>query len=138
MSFKAIKYKGEDYRDDRLFVLNLTLGKQGEIPKWILRTYANTFSLRPVSDHCFDAKEEAVRYLKSVEYQVPLISNNGNPLNIPAEVENKWEYFNEWLKQKNLFSAISEMQHCPYHIDERGYNFMKNYAQSVIVTDGFE
>lgn len=39
MCFKAIKFKGEDYRDDRLFVLNLPLGKQGDIPKWILRTY---------------------------------------------------------------------------------------------------
>lgn len=40
--------------------------------------------------------------------------------------------------KKNLFSAISEMQHCSYHIDKRGYNFMKNYAHSEIVTDGFE
>lgn len=138
MRIKVINYRGEDYRDDRMFVINLTFGKQGDTPKWILRTYKNTVSLSPISDHCFDSKEEAVSYLKSVEYQVPLISNNGNPLDIPVEVENKWEYFNEWLKYKNLFSALSEKQHCPFHLDKRGYNHMKDYAYSEIIKDGFE
>lgn len=138
MRIKVIEYKGEDYRDDRMFVLNLTYGKEGDTPKWILRTYENTVRLRPYSDYCFDSKEEAVDYLKSVEYKVPLISNNGNPLDIPPEVENKWEYFNEWLEHRHLFSAMSEKQHCTFDRDKRGYNFMKDYARSEIVKDGFE
>ena len=64
---RVIEYKGEDYRDDRMFVINLSHGKEGDVPKWILTTYRNTVRLITSKTNCFDTKEEAIDYLKSVE-----------------------------------------------------------------------
>lgn len=135
---KAFFYRDEEYRDDRLFVINLTYGKENNEPKWILRTYRNTINLRPYKDNCFDKKEEAIKYLKSIEHLTPLISNNAKPLQIPEEIENKWDFFNQWLEKNGLFSAILERQHCNYNRDKRGYDFLKNYAYVEVLKHGFD
>ena len=75
-----ITYKEETYRDERLFVFNLTHGKEDDKPKWILVTYRNTIELPVYKTNCFDSKEDAIEYLKSVEQFTPLISNNEQPL----------------------------------------------------------
>ena len=135
---RVIEYKGEDYRDDRIFVINLSYGKEGETPKWILSTYRNTVHLRVYKTNCFDSKEEAIDYLKSIEQEVPLISNHGNPLEIPEDIENKWVYFNEWLKKRNLFSAISGKQHCNFDRDKRGYDYLEDYVHVQYIKNGFD
>ena len=138
MRIRVIEYKGEDYRDDRIFVINLSYGKEGKVPKWILSTYRNTVHLIGRSTHCFDSKEEAIDYLKSIEQEVPLISNHGNSLEIPEDIENKWEYFNEWLEQRNLFSAISGKQHCNFNRDKRGYDYLEDYVRVQYIKHGFD
>ena len=135
---RVVEYEGEDYRDDRIFVINLSYGKEGKVPKWILSTYRNTVHLIGRSTHCFDSKEEAIDYLKSIEQEVPLISNHGNPLEIPEDIENKWEYFNEWLKKRNLFSAISGKQHCNFNRDKRGYDYLEDYVRVQYIKHGFD
>ena len=135
---RVIEYEGEDYRDDRIFVINLSYGKEGDVPKWILSTYRNTVHLIGRSTKCFDSKEEAIDYLKSIEQEVPLISNHGNPLEIPEGIENKWEYFNEWLKKRNLFSAISGKQHCNFNRDKRGYDYLEDYVRVQYIKHGFD
>tara|TARA_B100000780_G_scaffold74753_1_gene50264 strand:+ start:1064 stop:1759 length:696 start_codon:yes stop_codon:yes gene_type:complete len=135
---RVIEYKGKDYRDDRIFVINLSHGKEGEVPKWILSTYRNTVHIKVYKTNCFDNKEEAVNYLKSIEYEVPLISNHGNPLEIPKDIENKWEYFNEWLKKRNLFSAILGKQHCNFDRDKRGYDYLDDYVSVRYIKQGFD
>ena len=135
---RVIEYEGEDYRDDRIFVINLSYGKEGDVPKWILSTYRNTVHLIGRSTKCFDSKEEAIDYLKSIEQEVPLISNHGNPLEIPEDIENKWEYFNEWLEQRNLFSAISGKQHCNFNRDKRGYDYLEDYVRVQYIKHGFD
>ena len=135
---RVIEYEGEDYRDDRIFVINLSYGKEGDVPKWILSTYRNTVHLIGRSTKCFDSKEEAIDYLKSIEQEVPLISNHGNPLEIPEDIENKWEYFNEWLKKRNLFSAISGKQHCNFNRDKRGYDYLEDYVRVQYIKHGFD
>lgn len=134
---KTLIYKDEEYRDDRLFVINLTYGKKNNEPMWILRTYRNTIRLRPYKDNCFDKKDDAIEYLKSIEHNTPLISNNARPLEIPNDVIDKWSYFNDWLEQRGLFSAILERQHCNYDRDSRGYDFLENYASVREVEHGF-
>lgn len=135
---RVIEYKGEDYRDDRMFVINLSHGKEGDVPKWILSTYRNTVRLITSKTNCFDTKEEAIDYLKSVEHQVPLISNDGDPLEIPDDIENKWEYFNKWLQQRGLFSAISGKQHCNFDRDKRGYDYLEDYVRVQYIKHGFD
>ena len=135
---RVIEYEGEDYRDDRIFVINLSYGKEGDVPKWILSTYRNTVHLIGRSTKCFDSKEEAIDYLKSIEQEVPLISNHGNPLEIPEGIENKREYFNEWLKKRNLFSAISGKQHCNFNRDKRGYDYLEDYVRVQYIKHGFD
>lgn len=135
---RVIEYKGEDYRDDRMFVINLSHGKEGDVPKWILSTYRNTVRLITSKTNCFDTKEEAIDYLKSVEHEVPLISNDGDPLEIPDDIENKWEYFKKWLEQRGLFSAISGKQHCNFDRDKRGYDYLEDYVRVQYIKHGFD
>ena len=135
-----IEHNDEEYRDDRLFVINLTecnitYEETGEtVIKWTLRTYRNTQQLQPLKDNHFQSKQNAIDYLKEVEYQCPLISNEGEPLDIPKEAD-KWLYWNQWLEKNNLFSAISEKQHMPFNKDPRGYNYAKNYCSATYLKD---
>ena len=110
-----IEYNGELYRDDRLFVINLTYGKlkndltRKTVSKWTLITYRNTKQLTYTRSDFFENKGAAIKYLKDVEPKCPLISNDEKPLVIPNG-QNAWLYWNRWLKENNLFSAISEKQ----------------------------
>lgn len=133
-----IEYNGELYRDDRLFVINFTLGKLKDdvnretFSKWALVTYKNTIQLEYTRSDFFENKGAAIKYLKDVEPQCPLISNDEKPLVIPNG-KNSWLYWNTWLKKKNLFSAISEKQHVPFWQDQRGYNYVKNYYTKILM-----
>ena len=127
-----INFKGETYRDDRLFVLNLTHGKEEEKSKWILVTYRNTIELPVYKTNCFDTKEDAIQYLKKVEQFTPLISNNEQPLEIAESAISDWDYYNNWLKQNNLFSAISEKQHCPFWRNNKGWEMADELSRIAI------
>ena len=60
-----------------------------------------------------------------------MISNSGQPLNIPDNIssdEDKWNYYNDWLIENDLFSCLDGYpdklkQHCSYNIDKKGYNY---------------
>ena len=132
-----ITYKEETYRDERLFVFNLTHGKEEEKSKWILVTYRNTIELPVYKTNCFDTKEDAIQYLKKVEQFTPLISNNEQPLEIAESAISDWDYYNNWLKENNLFSAISEKQHCPFWRNNKGWDYTKNYMNISHVKNGF-
>ena len=127
---KGIKYNDQEYRDDRMYVLNLsiaTIEKNGKkFSEWSLVTYRNILQLPATRADEFKSKEEAFAYVKKTEPTVPLISCNEKPLSIP-EGENEWLYWNKWLKLNNLFSALSGKQHQPFWLDKRGYNYAKNY-----------
>jgi len=111
------EYEGETYRDDRMFVLNLSLGKSNNEDKYILMTYRNIPQLPVVRCDDFDTKEEAIKYLKNVEPKVPLTSLNRKPLEIP-ENEDTWEYWLKWLKDRNLKSAITGYQNLPHWVSQ--------------------
>ena len=133
-----IEYNGELYRDDRLFVINLTFGKlkndvtRKTVSKWTLVTYKNTEQLNYTRSDFFENKAVAIEYLKDVEPKCPLISNYEKPLVIPNG-QNAWLYWNRWLKENNLFSAISEKQNVPFWQDSRGYNYVKNYYTKILM-----
>jgi hypothetical protein len=86
-----IKYKGDIYRDDRMYVMNLSLGTSEKdnkkVSRWILVTYRNTIPLPPIRVDKFRSYPELIKYIKEVEYSVPLISNLEKPLQIPNDVD---------------------------------------------------
>ena len=88
-------WNGDRYRDERLFVINLTLAKitiDDGTPlrdrkvehKWVLETYHNNYALRVSNYKKFNSKYAAIKYLKEVEPTVPLIMPFVEaPLDIP-------------------------------------------------------
>ena len=132
-----IKFNEEIYRDDRLYVMNLSKGilerNNEKTEKYILITYRNTVDLRAVRQDIFDNIDEAKDYIKKVEFETPLISLNGKPLNI-SDIEDKWSYWLNWLDKKNLYSAITEYQNLPYWQNSNGGEFgLNNYVSVVAV-----
>ena len=113
----TFKYQDETYRDDRMFVLNLSLGKSNNKEKYILMTYRNTPQLPPVRVDDFNTKEDAIEYIKKIEPKVPLTSLDRQPLNIPKNTDT-WEYWMKWLKDRNIKSAISGHQNLPHWVKQ--------------------
>jgi hypothetical protein len=121
---------------------------------WILSTYRNTTSLPAVRTDDFFSLEDARAYILKTEPTTPLISRKRNPLEIPEnideilghipEAERPWEFYNRWLKDHNLFGAISagfptkNEHHCPYRLDERGYTSKHWEVTSKVYVDGVE
>lgn len=145
MNTEPVIYQGEEYRDDRMYVINLTYAKitvRENTPtggstvkhKWVLATYRNNLALTSFRSDQFESKEEAIKYLKDIEMQVPLISNNEQPLLIPDNID-KWTYWLEWLEKNQLFSAITEKQHMPFWQDSRGFNNAKDYMQITEISE---
>ena len=122
------EFDGEVYRDDRLYVMNIATATMSKDNKkcWNLATYRNNLSLSATRNDFFDTRKELIDYIKEVEPQVPLISNNGQSLEIPNhikkdDIEGIWIYFNKWLAERNLFPSNKGLSHVPYFLDKRGY-----------------
>ena len=111
----TFQYQDETYRDDRMLVLNLSIGKSNDKKKYILITYRNTPQLPAVRVDDFDTKKDAIEYIKRIEPRVPLTSLDRQPLDIPKNA-NTWEYWMKWLKDRNLQSAISGYQNLPHWV----------------------
>jgi hypothetical protein len=133
-------WNGDRYRDERLFVMNLTKAqitiddgtpvrdKKVEY-KWVIETHRNNFSLSFFNSKTFDTKHQAIKYIKDVEPTVPLIMPFGEAaLDIP-EGEDRWEYWLWWLKKRGLFSALTELQHMPFWAEPRGFGYRKDYVK---------
>ena len=135
---KQIKFQNDVYRDDRIYVMNLSNGileiDSKKIPKFVLVTYRNNINLVATRADHFETKEEAERYIKTVEFEVPLISNNGNPLLIPAN-EDKWKFWINWLEENNLNSTLSGYQNVPYHYNPDGGDFERNNYITLFVNE---
>ena len=139
-------YNGLKYRDDRLFVCNLILSEVKDVEvkngmmrptkkrsfKWTLVTYHNTIELTTNRIDSFKNKETAIKYLQKVEPLTPLISRQGNSLNIPHQ-EDAWLYWRKWLKENKLFSALSEKQRVPFWVDSKGYNYSEKYHKQIVM-----
>ena len=132
MDTELLSYGTDQYRDDRLFVMNLTHAKIRIIDqtsykdltkgkyKWVLTTYRNNVGLTYFRSDEFGSKEKAIEYLKNNEPQTPLISNDGQPLFIPSKFD-RWNFWLEWLSSHQLFSAISEKRHVPFWVNTKGH-----------------
>ena len=137
-SKKFTSYHGYDYRDDRMFVMNIATATKDDKRCWNLATYRNTISLPATRNDFFDTKEELIDYIKKVEPCVPLISNNGQSLEIPNHINNEniyevWDYFNKWLSERDLFSSVKQISHVPYYIDKSGHKKVIFHATHEVI-----
>ena len=135
------EFKGRTYRDDRMYVMNIATATMSKDNKkcWNLATYRNTITLPATRNDFFDTKKELIDYIKKVEPEVPLISNNGQQLEIPNhikkdDIEGIWIYFNEWLQERGLFSSVRGISHVPYYMDKRGYKKATFHATHEIIS----
>jgi len=111
---KTINFQGQEYFDDRLFVLYLCAGKveieDGAIwttiyhenpPEdhiWCVVTYKNCNRYPLYRIDSFYKKEDALGYIKKIEPETPLISLEGkSPQNLPS-----FEEYLLWKKENNL------------------------------------
>ena len=115
----SFEFNGETYLDDRMYVCNLGGGTVSQAGKketrYVLMTYRNTVTLPPIRTDNFETKEEAIDYLKEVEFHVPLVSNNGRPLQLPEGVD-PWQHWMDWLSKRGLFSTITGYHYIPEFI----------------------
>ena len=133
-----INYQGDTYRDDRIFVMNLSRGKveiNGEISqKFVLVTYRNSLKFVATRADHFDTKEDAENYIKKNEHEVPLISQNGKSLPIPDNVDTR-EFWLNWLKINNFYSAVSGYQNLSYNHNINGGAFGKDNYITLVISD---
>ena len=133
-----IKFQDEIYRDDRIFVMNLSKGKveinNVTFQKFILVTYRNSVKLVATRANHFDTKEDAENYIKKVEQESPLISQNGQSLPVPNNVD-AWEFWSNWLKINNLNSAMSGYQKLSYKYNLEGGSFVKDNYITLIISE---
>src|ERR1035437_3399696 len=89
----SINFNGQNYFDDRLFVLYLCKGKVEigsdvvtttiyhnngpEFSVWCVVTYRNCDRYPAYRVDSFNKKDDAIEYIKKVEPETPLISLNG-------------------------------------------------------------
>ena len=109
-----------EYRDDRMFVMNLHPCGRG---RWQLITYRNTGLLPSVRTDEFSSFKEAERYVKKWESTVPLQSLSGRPMNLDhlETDDERYNFYLNWLKERGLFGTVKLYRHCPYWHDSRGW-----------------
>lgn len=114
---ETIKYQGQGYFDDRLFVLYLCVGtveiedgEDGAVwttiyhenpPEnhiWCVATYKNCLRYPLYRVDSFRHKEDAVEYIRQIESETPLISLGGQPPKDPLP----FEKYLDWKKSNNL------------------------------------
>tara|TARA_A100001035_G_C27772930_1_gene497349 strand:- start:981 stop:1406 length:426 start_codon:yes stop_codon:yes gene_type:complete len=134
------EFNGETYRDDRMFVMNIATATMAKDNKkcWNLATYRNTISLPATRNDFFDTKKELIDYVKLVEPQTPLISRFGEYLETPSDIdkdkiEEIWDFYNKWLNENGMFSALSGISHVPYFLNKKGYERKTFHATHEVI-----
>lgn len=127
---KYIPYRGDKFRDDRMFVFNIVEGKLEEHSQkgiklrkgfWVLY-YRNNLDLTLCDKKFFKTKSAAEKSVRFNEPLIPLISNFEEPYPI-FKGEDGWELWNEWLNFRGLHSAISGYQNFPLDVTPEGGSF---------------
>ena len=70
-------YEGKIYKDDRIFILDLTPAKKKERSIWVVVTRRNYDGFPPFRTNEFKTKEEAISFIKKIEPTTPCISFSG-------------------------------------------------------------
>lgn len=99
-----IKFLGNSYFDDRMFILeilpiivkNFELTEEKEM--WSVITRKNSPGYYPTRTDDFVTKDEAIEFYKKIILQTPLVSMKGKPLNTVPD----YNTFVEKLKKQGI------------------------------------
>jgi len=95
-------WEGRVYKDDRLFVLDLTQVKKDKNIVWAIVTRKNHDGFPPFRSDEFESQEKAIVYIKNIEPSTPLISLSGKPPETPLS----YEKYCEKLSKEGLPAAM--------------------------------
>ncbi len=110
-------YEGRVYKDDRVFILDLTPAEKNNRSVWAVVTRRNCvgFSTYRIDD--FPTKEEAIKFIKKTEPTTPLISLGGKEPISPLSYDN-------YCKQMTKAGLSSAMEI---------YELNKNVKRNIII-----
>lgn len=112
-------YEGRIYKDDRLYILDLTQAKKNGRSVWAVVTRRNHDGFPPRRVDDFETREEAIDFIKKVEPTTPCISLNGKAPQIPLS----YETYCARLKKQGVPSAMEI------------YELNKNTKREIIIED---
>ena len=91
-------WQGQQYLDDRVFILDLQPATKAGRKVWAVTTRRNVKGFPPRRVDDFQTKEEAIAYLKQVEPSTPRISLSGaSPTPEPT-----YEEYLAWCKSEKI------------------------------------
>ena len=95
-------WEGVVYKDDRLFILDLTQAKKDGKSVWAVVTRRNHDGFPPVRTDDFESKEQAVEYIRKIEPTTLLISLLGKQ----PDKALPYDEYCEKLSKEDLPTAI--------------------------------
>ena len=95
-------YQGRVYHDDRLFILDLTSAKRGNLPVWTVVTRRNCEGFLPFRVDEFNTKDEAIKFIEEVEPTTPLISLDGKSPSTPLPYIEYCKKLKQNIRDKKL------------------------------------
>jgi len=112
-------WEGIVYKDDRLFILDLTPAKKDGKSVWAAVTRRNCEGFPTFRIDDFKTKEEAIIYIRKIEPTTLLISLGGKSPEIPPT----YEKYCEKLKEIGVLSAMEI------------YELNKNVKREIIIEE---
>jgi hypothetical protein len=90
------------YRDDRMFVLEISRVSVNGMPQWAVITRRNVLGYPPTRSDIFQSQEEAISYFNRIAPETPRVSLGNRPPNpIPT-----LEQYLKWLKSEALYDPV--------------------------------
>ncbi len=112
-------WEGRGYRDDRVFILDLTPARKNGRSVWAVVTRRNCEGFPTFRVDAFETKTEAIKYIQTIEPASPQVRKGGNsPDPAPA-----YHAYCQKLKDAELPSAIEI------------YELNKNIEREIIIED---
>lgn len=105
---RPINFQGNEYFDDRVFVLDIARALPSSPPNpndkpWCLVTRRNVRGYPPTRADDFDTWEAAAEYVRRIEPETPLISHDGKSPN-PAPT---YDEYLAWCREHGIRSALT-------------------------------
>ena len=95
-------WQGQEYLDDRVFILDLQSATKAGRKVWAVTTRRNVKGFPPRRVDDFETEEEAISYLKQVEPSTPRISLGG----ASPTPEPKYEEYLAWCRSEDIPNSM--------------------------------
>src|SRR5687768_6108896 len=104
--FTKLRYNGEQYFDDRLFILHVVPGTKKGTRVWAVVTRRNSPGYHPWRVDDFSTREAAEQYVRAIEPGTPRISLGGRPPVQPLT----YDAYREQLRAEGLKPSLEMVE----------------------------